>query len=341
MIKIEPSKKNRVTLLQVAEHAGVSRSTASLIVRNSPAISNATREKVLASMKELGYVYDRIAANLRSQHSTTIGIIITDIANTFFSDLLIGINEELEMGGYTGLLGTTFDLVSKQEQLISTMLEHRVGGIILVPVSGSGQDTVERLQKLDIPVVLAVRELPENDFDYVGIDYILGAEMAVTHLINKGHKRIAFIGGRAESLTWTERMEGYHAIHSKYGLIVDDLLVLPGPITKNAGAEAVQELIKRSGDNLPTAIFCFSDLVAFGVILGLRQVGLTPGEDIEVVGFDNVPESEIVHPPLTTVSSFARLTGAEAARLLQKRLTNSGLKAERILIEPELIVRDF
>ncbi len=340
MINIKTDKNKRVTLQHVAEHAGVSRATASLIVRNSPTISEATRKKVQASMNELGYVYDRVAANLRSQHSSTIGIIITDIANTFYSDVFLGITEELEKDGYTGLLGTTLDLIAKQDSLVSTMLEHRVGGIILVPVSGSGQETVERLQKLNIPVILAVRELPENDFDYVGVNYHLGAKMAVTHLIDKGHKRIAFIGGRVESSTWTERLNGYKSAHSERGIIVDDLLVLPGAITKVAGTEAVKELIERSANNLPTAIFCFSDLVAFGVILGLRQAGLTPGKDIDVVGFDNIPESEIVHPPLTTVSSFARLLGTEAALLLQRRLKNSGIEKKRVLIEPELIVRD-
>ena len=145
---------------QVAEHAGVSTSTASLIVRNNPRISEATREKVLQSMRELGYVYDRVAANLRSQTSTTVGLIITDISNTFFSEFLIGVQNTLEEVGLTVLLGTTFDSVAKQEQLISTMLEHRVGGLILCPVSGAAEETLSRLEQLDIPVVLAVRRLP-------------------------------------------------------------------------------------------------------------------------------------------------------------------------------------
>ncbi|MFS0575172.1 LacI family DNA-binding transcriptional regulator [Sporosarcina sp. 179-K 3D1 HS] len=335
-----PPKKNRVTLQEVAKHAGVSRSTASLIVRNSPTISEATRKKVLASMNELGYVYDRVAANLRSQRSTTIGIIITDIANTFYSDLFIGIHEELEKEGYTGLLGTTFDLHSKQDRLISTMLEHRVGGIILVPVSGNGQETAERLQKLDIPVVLTVRELPESDFDYVGVDYSEGTQLIINHLIDKGHRRIAFIGGRVESSTWTERMKGFRLAHEGKELHMDDSLVFPGAINKQAGIEAAEELLKQHQDHLPTAIFCFSDLVAFGVILGLRRAGIAIGKDIEVVGFDNVPESEIVQPPLTTVSSFARQIGTEAANLLQRRITNTGKKTEKIIIQPELIIRD-
>ncbi|BAQ11246.1 transcriptional regulator [Bacillus sp. OxB-1] len=291
-------------------------------------------------MNELGYVYDRVAANLRSQQSTTIGIIITDIANTFYSDLFIGITEELEKEGYTGLLGTTFDLHSNQDRLISTMLEHRVGGIILVPVSGNGKETAERLKKLDIPVVLTVRELPHSDFDYVGVDYNLGTQMIINHLIDKGHKRIAFIGGRKESSTWTERMKGYRTVYEEKGLLIEDSLILPGAINKQAGTEAVEELLSQSKDHLPTAIFCFSDLVAFGVILGLRKAGLTIGKDIEVVGFDNVPESEIVQPPLTTVSSFARQIGNEAANLLQRRITNNDKKGEKIIIKPELIIRD-
>ncbi len=108
--------KSRVTLKQVAEHAGVSRATASLIVRNSPSISQPTRDKVLKSMKELGYVYDRVAASLREQTSTTVGLIITDIANPFYSDLLIGVHQALEKEGYTVLLGTTFDSIEKQKK---------------------------------------------------------------------------------------------------------------------------------------------------------------------------------------------------------------------------------
>ncbi len=111
-------------------------------------------------MRELGYVYDRVAANLRSQTSTTVGLIITDISNTFFSEFLIGVQNTLEEVGLTVLLGTTFDSVAKQEQLISTMLEHRVGGLILCPVSGTAEETLSRLERLDIPVVLAVRRLP-------------------------------------------------------------------------------------------------------------------------------------------------------------------------------------
>ncbi|MCY8826354.1 LacI family DNA-binding transcriptional regulator [Bacillus atrophaeus] len=335
---MKQSKKRRVTLQQVAEHAGVSTSTASLIVRNNPRISEATRQKVLQSMRELGYVYDRVAANLRSQSSTTVGLIITDISNTFFSEFLIGVHDALEEVGYTVLLGTTFDSIDKQDHLISTMLEHRVGGLILCPVSGTTQETALRLEQLDIPVVLAVREIPEIKCDYVGADYREGALSAVNHLIQKGHKRIAFLGGIRESSTWVKRMEGYQTALLEAGIEVDDSLVIDSAPTREGGLEALSKILRLS--KRPTAIFCFSDLIAFGVMQGVRQAGLIPGEDVDIVGFDNVPEAEISHPPLTTVSSFPRRSGTEAANLLHHKMSNTNHKQQRIILKPELIIRE-
>ncbi|MFD6441708.1 LacI family DNA-binding transcriptional regulator [Peribacillus sp. NPDC060186] len=335
---MKQSKKGRVTLQQVAKHAGVSTSTASLIVRNNPRISEATRKKVLKSMRELGYVYDRIAANLRSQSSDTVGIIITDISNTFFSEFLIGVHDALEEVGYTVLLGTTFDSVTKQDHLLSTMLEHRVGGVILCPVSESTQETINRLNEIDTPFVLAVRELPEVNSDYVGINYPEGARIAVNHLIEKGHKRIAFLGGIRESSTWIERMEGYREALSKAGLGVDESLMIDSAPTREGGLEAVFKVLNNPDP--PTAIFCFSDLIAFGVMQGLRMKGLIPGQDIDIVGFDNVPVAEIYHPPLTTVSSFPQRIGKEAANLLHQKMVNIDHEQQRIILNPELIIRE-
>lgn len=335
---MKQQKNSRVTLQQVAKHAGVSRATASLIVRNSSKVSEKTRKKVLTSMRELGYVYDRVAANLRSQRSSTIGIIITDIANTFFSELLKGVHQTLEEEGYTVLLGTSFDSDEKQDQFLSTMLEHRVGGIILCPVSGTSKETVDRLKQLDIPLVLGVRELSDIHCDYVGIDYKYGAQMAVSHLINNGHHRIAFLGGRSESSTWKQRMEGFQRAFQQAGLEVDSSLIIDSAPTSAGGMEALQKVLYH--DNPPTAIFCFNDLIAFGVMMGIRNKGLIPGKDISVVGFDNIPEAGIVNPPLTTVSSFAYQIGSNAADLLHKRIVDFERPKERIILSPELIIRE-
>ncbi|WP_088104456.1 LacI family DNA-binding transcriptional regulator [Halalkalibacter urbisdiaboli] len=331
-------KRQRVTLQQVAEHAGVSRATASLIVRNSPNISEPTRKKVLESMRELGYVYDRVAANLRSQRSNTIGLIITDVANPFFAELLVGVHHTLEADGYTVILGTTFDLDHKQEQLLSTMLEHRVGGVILCPVSKSDPETLNRLAQWDIPIVLAVREIPGVEYDYVGINYKAGTEMALNHLIKKGHRRIAFLGGLSESSAWQARKQGYCHALEQAGIEIDESLIVESAAAREGGAESINVVLQNQ--NPPTAVFCFNDLVAFGVMEGLREKGLTPGKDIDVVGFDNVREAALTNPSLTTISSFARLIGSNAAELLHKRILNSELERKHIILEPELEVRD-
>lgn len=331
--------QRRVTLQDVANHAGVSRATASLIVRNSPKVAEKTREKVLKSMKELGYVYDRVAANLRSQSSTTIGTIITDVGNTFFAQFLLGVHQELEKYGYTVLLGTTFDSLQDQERLISTMLENRVGGILLCPVSSSSTETVERIKQLDIPIVLGIRELPDLACDYVGLDYQAGAYTAVKYLLEKKkHKRVAFIGGISDSSTWQERMSGYQRAHEEAGIPIDKSLILDSEPTREGGLLAVEKIMKHPEP--PTAIFCFSDLIAFGAIIGLRKMGYQPGEDIDIVGFDNIPEAEISYPPLTTISSFAQVTGTKAANLLHQRIREPVRERQRIIIEPQLIKRE-
>ncbi|PFN74844.1 LacI family transcriptional regulator [Bacillus sp. AFS076308] len=328
----------RVTLKDVAEHAGVSRATASLIVRNSPNVSEKTRKKVLESMDELGYVYDRVAANLRSKRSSTVGVIFTDIANTYFSDLLKGVSTTLEAEGYTVLLGTTFDSEEKQVRLLSTMLEHRVDGIILCPVSGSSKEPIEKIIKLDIPIVHAVREIADVECDYVGIDYLIGSQLAVNHLINNGHQRIAFVGGRRESTARQQRVEGLKQAFQSAGIEVEPSMLISTAPTRDGGALGVKELFKLGSQ--PTAIFCFNDIVALGVMEGLRELDIVPGKDIAVVGFDDIPEASITNPPLTTVSSRANQIGSNAASLLHKRILEIDRPKEHIILHPELVIRD-
>ncbi|MDR7314724.1 MULTISPECIES: LacI family DNA-binding transcriptional regulator [Brevibacillus] len=330
-------KRRRVTLQQVAEHAGVSRATASLIVRGSSNISEATRNKVLESMRELGYVYDRVAANLRSQHSSTVGLLITEIDNPFFSELLVGVHQTLDKDGYTVILGTTFDLKSKQDTLLSTMLEYRVGGVILSPASKSAPETIEYLRKWDIPVVLVAKDIAGANSDYVGIDNVVGGKMAVDHLIQLGHRRIAFLGGPSESTAWKDRNHGYQLAHQEAGIEIDQSLWVEGPATVQGGVEVLRKVM--SDPNPPTAAFCYNDVVSFGVMHGLKEAGLTPGKDLAIVGFDNIKEAAIYNPSLTTIDATPELVGAHAADLLHQRILGLEDPPKRIILKPKLVVR--
>ncbi|MEK4436319.1 LacI family DNA-binding transcriptional regulator [Paenibacillus sp. FSL K6-2862] len=332
------NSKKRVTLKDVAEHAGVSTTTASLVVRNNPRIPQATRAKVLSSIEELGYIYDRVAANMRSQSSNLIGVIVTNIANKFISEFLIGAQDKLEEFGYTVLLGTTSDNASKQQNLISTMVEHRIDGLILNPSSISLEKTVKQLNNLKIPLVLANREMYNIHADYAGIDYEEGTYLAITHLAKKGHRRIAFLGGIKESSTWTKRMDGYRKAFMDHNLELEESIIIASDPTSEGGEEAANVLLRLP--NPPTAIFCFSDLIAFGVMKVLTREGKVVGRDVDVVGFDNIPDAENYHPPLTTVSSFPKSIGIQAAKLLHSKIIGESEGLQRIILKPELVVRE-
>jgi LacI family transcriptional regulator len=335
---VNKKKRPRVTLKQVAKHAGVSTTTASLVVRGSETISKATHEKVLASMKELGYVYDRVAANLSSQTSSTIGLIITEIANPYFSELVDGVHQELDQRGYTVLLGTTSESNAKQELLLSTMLEYRVGGVILCPCADSTLDTIKLFEQWEIPVIQVTNEVKGTRSDYIGVDYKAGARVAVEHLIEKGHRRIAYIGGPIEAYSWKERKEGYSQALEQAGLEMDDSLVFGSAMTREGGIDAARKICRI--ENPPTAIFCFNDVIAFGVMVGLKDAGFTPGQDIAVVGFDNIKEAATSIPSLTTVTSSPGLIGSYAADLLHQRIAGLETEPQRIILKPEIVERN-
>ncbi len=335
---MKQEKKLTVTLQQVAKHAGVSRSTASLVMRGSNSITPATREKVLAAMKELGYVYDRVAANLRSKDSSTVGLIIMELSNTFYSELLVGLHHKLDKCGKTIILGTTFDSPEIQERLLSTMLEHRVAGIILSAVPGSPSEPIDQICKLGIPVVLIGRKLDTTLCDYVGIDNVLGGQLATSHLIEQGHRRIAFIGGYSLLSSWRGRKEGYDFALTLSGIDTDPDLIVESPATLQGGVDSIQKILRLP--NPPTAVFCYNDSIAIGAMMKMKEMGVIPGQDMAVVGFDDIPEASIITPKLTTVSSAPRLMGVHAARLLQARMEGLDTKPQYVILQPELIVRE-
>lgn len=331
--------EKNVTLQHVADHAGVSRSTVSLVIQGNSRITNETRIKVLDSIRQLGYIYNRTAANLASRHSSlTVGLLISEIANPFFSEVLAGLHDKFDKEEYTVILGTTSDLSAKQDKLISNLLENRVSGMILSPATDSTAETFERIRSHGIPVVLVTKEPPNSTCDYVGSDYIVGGQIAVEHLIQKGHKRITLIGGPPDSSAWKDRIKGYANALNQAGIEIDDTLIVICPLTRKGGFDAIQQVLLQP--NPPTAAFCFNDVVALGVMKGLNEAGLTPGKDFALVGHDDIQESAFSTPGLTTIKSSPNLIGTHAADLLHKRIIGDlDNGPQRIIIKPELVVR--
>lgn len=329
-----------ITLNDVARDVGVSRSTVSLVLRNSPLVADETRSRVLASIQRLGYVYNRGAASLRSQQSKTIGLVVTDITNPFFAELTIGVEEGLEEAQYTAFLGNTSDTLRKQITLLERMQEHRPDGILLCPTAGTTLEQIRRIQH-QTPLVFFVRYLPDlgfKNFDYVGVDNVQGAAIATAHLLAHGHTRIAFIGGSADSSARRDRMLGYSNQMKAAGLAIDDRLFVVGPVTREAGRQAVLHLLERPDP--PTAALCYNDVVAFGVQLGLQASGRRTGQDFAIVGFDDISEAALWQPALTTVALEPRRLGRLAAQLLLDRIEQPDAPVRQIVFACRLVVRD-
>ena len=328
----------RITLLDVAKDAGVSRATASLVLRDSDLVARETRARVLASMQKLGYVYNRTAASLRAKRSNTIGLVVTDITNPFFAELAVSIETQLDEAGYALLLSNTRDLPEKQERLLRAMNSRQIDGLLFCPAEGTTGDTIAMLDAWGVPCVLVARQVQEAQFDYAGADNYAGARMAVAYLVEKGHTRIAFVGGKHGSSARMERERGMKEALEEQHLAFDDALSVSSPVSRQGGYAAIRSVLDQ--EHPPTAALCYNDVVAFGVMLGLQSRGLTPGQDFAIVGFDDIEDAALVRPALTTVAIKPREIGNMAISLLLERIQNPTKENHHRVLSPRLIVRD-
>jgi LacI family transcriptional regulator len=327
------------TLLDVAKDSGVSTATASLVVRKSELVSEKTRAKVLQSIARLGYVHDRVAASLRSRVSSTVGVVITDIGNPFLSEVLVGLHDALNTTGHDVLLGTTFDRIDKQSALLDTMIGHKICGLVLCPVGGTSAQDLAMLEKASVPTVLIGRDVSyAHRYDMVIADSFGGARLAVQHLVDNGHRRIAFLGGTGLVATYRRRLSGYLDTLAANGLEADMSLVLQGPSNFEFGDKAIRAVLAQEGP--PTAAFCYNDVVAIGALQGLQRIGLRAGRDVGLVGFDDIKQGTITNPALTTISVGTALWGGIIARILAQRIRDPNGAPEKVVAEPKLVVRD-
>jgi LacI family transcriptional regulator len=332
-----PQRPARLTLRDLATHAGVSRATVSLVLRKSPLVAEKTREKVRASMEALGYVYNRGAANFRTQRTQTVGLAMNELVNPYFSELTASVERALAKAGRTVFLSNSSEDPAIQDAFIASMREYNVEGLVICPTRGSNPRTLRRLTEFGMPCVLISRNVPGSGLDYAGNDHRRGTRLATEHLLSLGHRRIAMAGANDLISTGIERREGYEQALAAHGIAIEPALIRHGPPTRSFGAEAVKELLAL-GDK-PTACVCFNDVIAFGVMLGLRQLGLEPGGDFAVAGCDDLVEAALWTPALTTVAIDTIGMGEAAAQLLIERSQDFGRPRRQIVLQPRLIVR--
>lgn len=328
----------RITINDVARESQVSRATVSLVLRDSNRVSVATKERVRKVMTDVGYVYDRRAANLRAHRAMTLGLIATDVRNPYFAELTMAIESEASEAGYTLLLGYSHDVLEQQERLLSAMVENRVDGLLLLPASGTTARGLARtLGTSGIAHVLFARRVTGHGADYVGADNVKAGQLLADHLIDQGVRTAAFVGGPRGSSARRERERGLTKQLEKHGVRIDPSLSLPSEASTAGGMTATRELLERGP--LPDAIVAYSDAVASGVIATLRRHGVEVGEQVAVAGFDDIPQAALEHPALTTVATFPERIGVEAARLLIARMEDPQADYRRTILSPELRVR--
>ena len=331
-------KGARLTLRDLARHAGVSPATVSLVLRKSPLVADATRERVLESMRTLGYVYNRGAASLRTQRTHTVGVAINELHNPYFAELTAAIERALTRIGHSVFLSNSAEDPSHQDRFIDTMREYNADGLIICPAEGTTRASLQRIADLGVPCVQISRFVEGVSLDFASNDHCKGTELATEHLISLGHRRIAMIGGTDRVSTGFERYQGYLNALKAHNLPADPAMILRCPAQRENGADAIEVLLKTASP--PTAAVCYNDVVAFGVMLGLRKLGLEAGKDFAVAGCDDVKEAALWTPALTSVTIDTAAMGEAAAELLVRRIGNIRAPRRQIVLQPKLVVRE-
>jgi DNA-binding LacI/PurR family transcriptional regulator len=329
----------RAALMDVARHCGVSRATVSLVLNESPLVATKTRERVRQAMIELGYVYNRAAASLRTQHSDAIGVVLTNITNPYFAEFAAGLQDTLTSSGTVPLLAVSSEDRALQHRLVKSLVERNVDGIVLIPAHGTTPGDLPDL--VGTPLVLLARRLSGLDVDYVGAQNRDGGYAAAEHLYSHGCRQIAFVGGFTDSSARQERAGGVAEFLNDRGLTLNaGHSVVCEPARPQAREAALRLLTKEpvvygaevdgsdidgpniGGPNID-GIVCFSDVVAFGVLDAIADSGRNIGSDVRVIGFDDVHDAGLNRPSLSSVAVPARETGRRAGQLVLDRAAGS------------------
>ena len=321
----------------VAELAEVSVSTVSHVLNGTRKVSEETRGGVLAAVEELGYRPNLLAKGLKTRRTFTIGLLISDIQNAFFTSLVRGVEDEALSRGYHLFLCNTDEDPGREDEYVTELAKKRVDGLMVAP-SARREDYVRRLRAEGVPFVFVDREVEGVEADVVSVDNKTGMGLIAEHLVGLGHRRIGMISGPLDKASGFERYTGLKEALDDLGAPLEEGLVRFGDFRTTGGMEAARGLMGLPSP--PTALVIANNQMTLGAMLAAKEAGLVIPKDISLVGFDDPEWAPLADPPLTALAQPTYEMGVRAAELLLDRIENGGGETSRLLLRPWLEVRE-
>jgi LacI family transcriptional regulator len=331
-------KKKAPTMRDVARLAEVSVATVSAVANGTAVVSPKRAERVRKAMEALDFHPDQIARSLKTGRTQVLGMIVPDVTNPFYPEVIVGAEEIARASNYSVMLCNANEDPKQEQQQLNTLFSHRVDGVLIA--CSDPAISLDRLMRRRFPIVCFDRIPPGFQGDTVATDNFQGAYEATRHLISLGHERIAILAGRSNLSTHSSRLEGFRRAMADAHLPVHDEFCWPGGMQIDAGYDVGRQLFALR--RRPTAVFCTNNKLLLGLVRAMVESAIRCPEDISIVGFDDFTWTENFHPRLTTVAQPARELGRKAMQLLIERVENTveEFPPRQVVLQQELKVRD-
>lgn len=330
-----------ISIKSIAREAGVSHSTVSRALRDSPLVNQETKERIQWLARELDYFPNSIARSLVTRQTQTVGVVVTTIADPFVAEVVQGIEDGAHERGYSVILAS-YNSEPQREISAVEMLRGRRVDAVIVTSSRVGALYLDILGKIGVPIVL-INSHSEESGRYtfsVGVDNRHGGYLASRHLIELGHRRIAYVSGAPDHSDNLDRLAGYRQALDEAAILLDPALVIEGTGRADGGERALPMLI--AAEEPPSASFCYNDMTAIGLLCAARQAGLSVPGDLAIVGFDDIPFASYVYPALTTVAQPKVKMGEKAMEMALALRTSEGVEdagVPNLVLQGQLVIR--
>lgn len=327
----------KATIYDVAKEAGVSIATVSKVLNGKGKISAETRESIFAIMERLDYQPSVIASALTGKKTYTLGLLVPDISNPFFSEIARAIEDQGEQLGYSVMMCSTDNKDEKVERYISLLQQKRVDGIIIA-TGIDNKEILEQLLSKNIPVVLLARDMPLVAVNTVVVDDYVGGCLAASHLLGLGHRNIGIIGEREKVRSSRERVRGFRQTMEDYGAVFRQENLKHCDYKVEDGKTKALELLGSAYP--PTAIFACNDMLAVGALQAAKEAGIKVPAELSIVSFDNTILAAVTDPPLTTIAQPMEHMGKLVVNMIVEELRGNMEVKQRTVLRPELTIRE-